>query len=137
MFCWYCGGNASEPDHADHCDGRQGHREAAFNLPLARAKRDEALEQVEAHAAETFIDLAVLAIDRVARCRPAFIVDEVWKELGETAPTHEKRAMGAAMQLARRHGLITPTETFIASAQVQCHANPRRVWQSLVYRASR
>jgi len=26
-FCWKCGGDASEPDHARHCDGQQGHVE--------------------------------------------------------------------------------------------------------------
>jgi hypothetical protein len=28
--CLFCGGNASEPDHARHCDGRQGFIEAAL-----------------------------------------------------------------------------------------------------------
>lgn len=36
MRCWFCEGDASEPNHGDHCDGRQGKREAAAlsDLPL-------------------------------------------------------------------------------------------------------
>lgn len=136
--CAYCGGEDG-PNHWLTCDGRQGKVEAladivaTFDKPRAREARDAALERVEAHAAPDFNSLARAAIERVARRRPAFIVDEVWKELGATAPTHEKRAMGAAMQAARREGVIEPTESFEASAQVQCHANPRRVWRSRVW----
>lgn len=28
--CLFCGGDRGEPDHAAHCDGRQGHVEAAL-----------------------------------------------------------------------------------------------------------
>ena len=28
--CLFCGGDAREPDHLAHCDGRQGHIEAAY-----------------------------------------------------------------------------------------------------------
>lgn len=98
----------------------------------AVARREEALARVEAHAAPEFIDRAVDAIERVARQCDRFIVDEVWLELAGTAPTHEKRAMGAAMRLACTRGIIAPTPDFRASEQRQCHANPRRVWRSLL-----
>ena len=29
-FCFHCGGDASEPDHAAPCDGRQGAVEARY-----------------------------------------------------------------------------------------------------------
>ena len=35
MFCWHCGGDASEPNHRDRCDGRQGKRDAALE-PVPR-----------------------------------------------------------------------------------------------------
>lgn len=95
--------------------------------------RDEAVARVEAHAAPAFMPQALAAIERVARMYPIFIVDAVWLELGSSAPTHEKRAMGAAMTEARRRGLIAPTDQFEPSGQPQCHANPRRVWQSRIY----
>lgn len=98
----------------------------------AVARRDEAITRVEAHAAPAFLDLALGAIERVARQRERFIVDEVWVELGGSAPTHEKRAMGAAMRIAVSRGIIAPTPDFRASEQRQCHANPRRIWRSLL-----
>jgi len=30
--CLFCGGDASEPNHLKHCDGRQGQVEAAFHF---------------------------------------------------------------------------------------------------------
>lgn len=105
-----------------------------FNAPEARAARDEAIDRVVEHADGDFIDQAIIAIGRVAATREEFIVDEVWKEIDPSAQTHEKRAMGAAMQMAKKGGLIAPTDRFSPSEQVQCHANPRRVWRSLVYR---
>ena len=33
MFCWHCGGDASEPNHRDRCDGRQGRRDALEPVP--------------------------------------------------------------------------------------------------------
>jgi hypothetical protein len=33
-FCFRCGGNAGEPNHADHCDGQQGRVEAREEVPL-------------------------------------------------------------------------------------------------------
>jgi hypothetical protein len=101
-----------------------------FDPREAFEKRDEALGRVEAHAAPEFMDLALGAIERVARQRDYFIVDEVWAELDGSAPTHEKRAMGAAMRVAASRGLIEPTPDFRASEQPQCHANPRRIWRS-------
>lgn len=100
--------------------------------PAATA-RDRALAQVADHACEGFIDLAVLAVERVARKRAAFIVDDVWAEFDDAATTHDKRAMGPVMAIARQLGYIAPTADFVASKQVQCHANPRRVWKSLIY----
>lgn len=95
--------------------------------------RDEAIVRVEAHAAPVFKELAFAAVCRVARRRHSFIVDMVWAELelGEAAPTHEKRAMGAVMVRASRAGIIEPTDEFRASEQRNCHSNPRRVWRSL------
>lgn len=33
QVCLFCGGDASEPDHLAHCDGRQGAVEAAIEPP--------------------------------------------------------------------------------------------------------
>ena len=103
-----------------------------LTLPFAGPElRDEAVDRAARNAAPAFNDLAFAAVCRVAKRRHRFIVDMVWAELGEAAPTHEKRAMGAVMVKASRAGIIEPTDEFRASEQRNCHSNPRRVWRSL------
>ncbi len=97
----------------------------------ARARRDAAVAAVEGAASEAFLAAALAAVRTIATTRDTFIVDDVWAVLGPLVPpTRDKRAMGAVLMAARREGLIQPTEAFRASAQPQCHANPRRVWAS-------
>ena len=103
-----------------------------FDLPAARAARDVAIARGVDHASTEFADRAYLAVCAVACRESEFIVDAVWMELGSVPPTHDKRAMGSVMLRAFRDRIIEPTEEFRASAQRQCHANPRRVWRSLV-----
>jgi hypothetical protein len=106
-----------------------------LDLLSAQVARDEAVALGDLHAAELFRVAAFAAVDRVARARARFIVDDVWAAMGAAAPsTHDKRAMGAVMQRACKVRLIAPTADFQPSAQRQCHANPRRVWRSLVCR---
>lgn len=107
-----------------------------MSLEKARVARDEALIAVDQHASQAFKDAAFSALEHAAREHEYLIVDRVWEYMGDNAPTtHEKRVMGAIMRLGHRDALIEPTDTFEPSAQTQCHANPRRIWKSLVYTA--
>lgn len=106
--------------------------EEQLDLFAARAARDEALARVDAHVEPAWRDAALAALERVAHREREFLVEEVWKELGDVAPPHEGRAMGAVIQRGRREGLIAPTDTFRASSNPLHHAVPRRVWRSLV-----
>jgi hypothetical protein len=54
--CLFCGGNASEPNHAAHCDGRQGWIEA--NQP------DDITGMVHADDPHTSIDAAIVIASR-------------------------------------------------------------------------
>ena len=103
-----------------------------FDLPAARSARDIAITRGADHASSDFIERAYLAVCAVACRETEFIVDAVWTELGSVPSTHDRRAMGSVMLRAVRDRIIKPTEEFRASAQRQCHANPRRVWRSLV-----
>ena len=139
FLCRYCGGDPFEPDHEARCDGRQGGREpdailtSPQDLDQARDARDQAIAEVEAGAAETFLDVALATIDRVARARLLFVIDDVWAARRTWPATHDKRAMGAAMIQAKRAGQIIPTSEFRSTAQVLRHAAPVRVWRSLVW----
>lgn len=92
--------------------------------------RDRSLARVAMQAAPGFADAAREAIVAACRRHGSFIVDEVWAEMPRGITTGDKRAMGAAMRDAARSGLIEATDTFRPSSQVQCHANPRRVWRA-------
>lgn len=135
--CIFCGGDPTEPNHWEFCDGRQGGRVEEIPTPLldladAKAARNDALAEVEINAAEAFYETAQLTIALVARVRPTFIIDDVWAARSSWPATHDRRAMGAAMLQAKRDGLIMPTDDFRLTAQVLRHAAPVRVWRSLV-----
>lgn len=101
-----------------------------LNLPAAKVARNDALATVSAHAPEGFQEEALLAVRQAAAAHDTLIVDDVWTYLG--SKPFEARAIGPVMARARALGIIAPTNEFRASAQPQCHANPRRVWRSLV-----
>ena len=109
------------------------------HLAEARTLRDRALGRL-AKVNGAFVNLAIDAVERVANRKPEFIVDDVWTEVrileqaSETQhwPT-DKRAMGIAIREAAKLGIVRATPNFRPSNQPQCHANPRRVWESLVY----
>lgn len=110
--------------------------DAAFQAPVidaaeARSARNAAIDAVDEHAPPAFKDAADEAIRRVAASRATFIVDDVWEAMGtdwEAVP--DKRAIGGRFRAAVNAGLIRPTADHRPSAQVKCHANPRRVWAS-------
>jgi hypothetical protein len=137
--CLFCGWNADEPDHLKTCDGRQGGRDdevtppPVLDLQQARDARNEGIARVEDHATDLFMVAAGQAIYELARIRLCFVIDDVWAIRSNWPQTHDKRAMGAAMLQAKRDRIIAPTEDFRPSAQRQCHANPRRVWRSLIH----
>jgi hypothetical protein len=135
--CLFCGGDASEPDHWRTCDGRQGHVEAEEPGPVldavaARQARDAGIAQVEAHADETFQEAALAAVHQVAYQRATFCVDDVWATRATWPETHDRRALGAVMQTARRLEWIEPTDQFVCTTQRASHAAPVRVWRSLL-----
>jgi hypothetical protein len=106
---------------------------AQIDLPTAKDNRDRGMARAAAHAAEDFAADARMAIWKAAQAQPTLIVDDVWRFYAG-AGTHENRAMGPAMVRAVKEGWLERTNEFRPSAQSQCHANPRRVWRSRIYR---
>lgn len=99
-----------------------------LDADASRAALDRSLaRQSDALA---FLAVATDAIRATARAQPDFIVDDVWRHMPDDAPApRDKRAMGLAMRQAASAGLIRATDGYRQSAQVRCHANPRRVWR--------
>jgi hypothetical protein len=102
-----------------------------LDLPAARAARDEGIARGAESAGEDFAASAELAIRITARWNREFIVDDVWRNMNRSR-YGDNRAMGAAIRKAVRAGVIAPTERYRPSSQPNCHANPRRVWRSLI-----
>lgn len=76
----------------------------------------------------------------VAERKPYFNADDLlaWMHRHHpNATTHELRATGPLMSAIGRLGYGVPTQDFVPSRQKACHATPRRVWYSLIYRGPR
>lgn len=97
----------------------------------AMEARNLAVARVGRSAGVPVMDVLRKAVRAAAKEWSFFIVDEVWGKVDvSTIGAVDKRAMGAAMLEAARQGVIEPTDQYRASAQKQCHGNPRRVWRS-------
>lgn len=104
----------------------------AFNFDESRNRRDAALLQVDENAADAWKETALAVVHSVARRKSLFTTDDVWAEMPDEATTHERRAMGPIMRRAQRNAWIEPTGNFRATARVQGHASPKRIWRSLI-----
>lgn len=102
-----------------------------FSFIAAAAARDEAIDRVEANAADHWKAAAEFAALEVARRGKPFTTDEVWRALvlqGVGQP-HEPRAMGAIFRKLAREGVIRPLEDdFQKSIMTACHRRPKQRW---------
>lgn len=103
-----------------------------FDLPQARAARDEALDRVEEHASPAFLAAAEIALYLVASHQPTLTTDDVWRQMEGRSNPHERRAMGPVMMRGKANGWIEPTSQVENSEMVDCHSRPKRIWRSLV-----
>jgi hypothetical protein len=98
----------------------------ARDLTKGEALRDVALDRM-AKAQPGWIAL----VEQLICAMPAhqeFTTDELWHALGKLTPP-EPRAMGSAMQAAKRRGLIVATGNYRQSERPDCHARPVLVWR--------
>lgn len=127
-LCGKCRRSLSSP--AFGCTGE--HRTRPLNREAARAAREAALKQVEENN-QRFVEDAYRSIVYLAKTHKDFTTDDVWGYMGDPPEGVEPRAMGAAMRQADKT-VITPTLSYRISAMPSCHARPKRVWESLIYR---
>jgi hypothetical protein len=107
---------------------RQDKRESA-------QARDRGIERVARGSGEWQVD-ALATIRAVASLRQNFTTDDVWLALGRD-PDVEGRAMGAAMRVAAKLGLVEKTAVTRKSVRVACHRRDLRVWKSLIHGGGR
>lgn len=108
-------------------------RRAVEDRRLGAALRDHALLVCEAGAPPEWVDLALAAVEALARVRRTITTDDVWAMLataGAGSPP-EPRAMGVVMGSAKRRGWIEPTDRVVQTARPESHCRPVRVWRCL------
>lgn len=103
----------------------------------ADAARDEAIATVEEHARDDWLGAAGKAIAQLALFPSGsaneFNTDDVWELLAswDVAMPHEPRAMGAAITIAAKAGVIVPTGVYRKSRRKECHAGPKMIWRGV------
>lgn len=104
-------------------------QQSLFDKAAGERQRDDAIDKVHRGNAD-FVELAVVAIRRVAARNYRFTTDAVWAELQGVDAPREARALGAAMRIVQAEGLIIPTSEYKPSLRPACHRRPLRVWQA-------
>lgn len=144
-MCFFCGG-ADTPGHP--CDGRQGRLEAVkaptvtLQVILDAVEGDRlktiGMAQAAAGSGDAFREVALIAVETVARRQPQFVSDDVWVSLAltEIAAPKDHRALGPVMRVAQGRGWIEPTDVFQLTDQPRRHRAPVRIWRSLLWSAA-
>ena len=94
-----------------------------FDAAAGAAARDEALEQVEAHAAPGWKQAALDIVHELSATTADFTSEDVWELLNarELNGTPEPRALGAIMTRAKTLGWIAGTDRTRKSQLPQQH----------------
>lgn len=101
-----------------------------FEIESGEKARDNAIDQVTAHASKEFIKAGREAIKECAQSLHHFTSDDVWLRMPEGVQTHEPRAMAAIFKYAQKQHWIAPTSEYRASVRPEAHRGPKRVWES-------
>ena len=109
-----------------------------YSLEQAKTARDEGMKKGKQNINLQWQNAALEAVYKCATQNRSFIVDQVWQYLYDDigmreAHTANNRVMGTIMTQAKRYRWIKPTDNYRASSRTTSHANPRRVWESLLY----
>lgn len=105
-------------------------------MTLSEELRNEAMDRVERNASEAWKILMATLVKQVATTKQHFTSDDVfakYDELVDPPKTHEPRAFGPVMMRAARDGLCRKTPNFDTTVRPSMHAQPIRIWESLVY----
>lgn len=101
----------------------------------ARDNKRNSLQQVEQNAEQEWLDCAYQAVMVIAKRRPEFTADPVWRllEYWQVPPPHEPRALGPVMIRAVKRGLCVKTDRVTPSVLPQRNRRPITIYRSLVY----
>jgi len=124
-FCYQCGGNADEPDHAARCDGRQGRVEAAETYPHAAGWKEPTTSQDAAASVDT--NALQQLVRECLRAHGAMTADECAQQLGLSILSirprfSELRALGVIVDTGDRHLNRSGKRAMVWSLRVFDHA---------------
>lgn len=100
----------------------------------AIAARNEALAAVEGASDVVVLHELRRALRVVAERMPSFTTDDLTDEAKLTP--REPRVIGAVMIWAQSESICNPTGRYVKSRRTECHARPKMVWQSLIYKGN-
>lgn len=93
--------------------------------------RDRAIDRVETHADPLWFEDALDAVEHCARAEREFTSEDVAALIGRQ--THEPRALGAVLRVAKDRGWCVPTDRFVPATHPSRHMAPIRVWASNLF----
>jgi len=108
-FCWSCGGDADEPEHATkHCDGRQGQIEATEEEPKADDETYDAWARADdpepSHVAAAAVNAKALEgrVIGSLELAPALTTEEITRRLGHP----HRDSISPRMRSLERKGFV-------------------------------
>jgi hypothetical protein len=110
-----------------------------YSLEQAKTARDEGMKKGKQSINPWWREHALDAMFECAANNRELIVDDVWQYFYDAvgkrdAHTHDNRVMGSVIAEAKKYRWLKPTDRYKPSSRTTSHANPRRVWESLIYR---
>lgn len=100
-----------------------------FDFEAAKKGRDEGIQRAHDGAEEGWRGLALQVVLDICKTGREFLVDDVWRALDARGVPRPKegRAMAGVLRAAESQGWCRKLNQYRASAQKQCHCNPRMI----------
>lgn len=114
-------------------------REPTRRITNGRELRDNAIERALDHAGDKWQILALEVIRTTAEKYEEFFSDDYLRVAGALAlpPPPDPRSWGGIVRRAKYYGWISKTGELRESARAVCHAAPKPVYRSHIFRGRR
>lgn len=97
---------------------------------------NDGIDAAAQHANAEWKTAVLGGISWIAQRMPEFTSDHVHQYMAKHHPdleTHDTRAIGGIMRIAKTQGWIEPTGRYEKSRRKEAHSNPKAVWKSLLW----
>lgn len=107
--------------------------QSSLNFDTPRQLGTIGEQRAVAAASDSWRQAAMAALRKVCETNECFLVDLLWRELGELSDSPDKRAAAGILSEGIRRGWCQRTADLMRSEQKQTHGNLRSVYRSLIY----